>query len=164
MSTIRISGISYHMDIMNVDIYLRWGSCGWSSSSAGTAAPSSCLSCSGSGVTGCPVGPPAPPGTPYFPAWRCGLGPPDTGAWYGNVSCTVRSGYTSRLPVNSPWGQSSRHSPKQPPHLKEKTQGIQWSSSSLKTVLSQTSAHALYPIRKHIIPRALEWGCKAGTS
>ncbi len=87
--------------------------CGCSSSSADTAALSSCLSCSGSHIAVSPAAPPAPPGTPWRPAWRCAPCPHQrgTGAWSGNVSCTGCSGCTVQRLGRSPEVPSTRAGP-----------------------------------------------------
>lgn len=78
--------------------------CGCSSSSGGTAAPSSCLSYSGSRTEVSPAVLLAPPGTPWRPAWHCAPCrlQTSTGAWYGSGSCTGCSGCTFQTLSRSP--------------------------------------------------------------
>lgn len=87
--------------------------CGCSSSSADTAALSSCLSYSGNRTAVSPVAPPVPPGTPWRPAWCCAPCPHQrgTGAWSGNVSCIGCSGCTVQRLGRSPEVPSTRGNP-----------------------------------------------------
>lgn len=87
--------------------------CGCSSSSADTAALSSCLSYSGNHTVASPVAPPVLPGTPWTPAWRCVLCPHQRGtaAWSGNVSCTGCSGCTVQKLGRNPVVPSTRGNP-----------------------------------------------------
>lgn len=79
--------------------YLHWAPCGWSSSSADTAAPSSCPSCSGSHTDEYPPALPRQPGTPCCcPAWLLSPCPQGTGALPGTESCSKGPGCTCRSP------------------------------------------------------------------
>lgn len=111
--------------------HLRSGPCGCSSSSADTAALSSCPFYSDSHTAGWPAAPPGQPGTPCWLAWCPSLCPPGTDASPGSGSCTGGSGCICHWPSRNPTshghpsqpGPTRKHPRRTQPRLREGTGG-----------------------------------------